>query len=235
MRQYCERKGDCTTFVRTSLILLLTAPILLAGCSATGPAVRGDEEYAAVRPQQPLPAEQNNGAIFQVAHAAPLFEDYKARRVGDILTVILQENTNAAKSASTSTAKESSVSIGAPTVFGKTHDRLGASVGGQRDTGGSGDSRQSNQLTGSITVTVAELLPNGNMVIQGEKWLRLNQGQEYVRLRGIVRPMDVSPTNTVVSTQIADAQISYGGTGAIADANAPGWLSRFFLSPLWPF
>lgn len=221
----------------TNLIRIATlgvAALALSGCGATLGPKRGDSEFSAVRAELPPPPEQNNGAIYLAGHAMPFFEDYKARRVGDILTVILQERTNASKSASTSTSKEGSISMGNPSLFGKSYD-LGASVSGDRENSGSGDSRQSNQLTGSITVTVAEVLPNGNLVIQGEKWLQLNQGKEYVRLRGMVRAHDIRPDNAVLSTQIADAQISYGGTGALADANSAGWLSRFFMSPLWPF
>ena len=79
------------------------------------------------------------------------------------------------------------------------------------------------------------MLPNGNLRIQGEKWIAINQGDEYVRLRGIVRPVDIGPSNTVLSTQVADAQISYRGKGAPADSNAMGWLARFFITPFWPF
>jgi flagellar L-ring protein FlgH len=90
-------------------------------------------------------------------------------------------------------------------------------------------------LEGSIAVTVADVLPNGNLIVQGEKWMRINQGEEYIRLRGIVRPVDIGANNSVLSTQIADAQFAYGGTGAVAASSSPGWLSRFFGSPLWPF
>jgi flagellar L-ring protein FlgH len=110
-----------------------------------------------------------------------------------------------------------------------------ASVDAGRDFEGQGDAAQSNLLEGTVTVTVAEVLPNGNLVVQGEKWMRLNQGEEYLRLRGIVRPVDIRADNTVLSTQIGDARIAYGGTGTLAHSSAPGWLSRFFNSPLWPF
>ena len=98
-----------------------------------------------------------------------------------------------------------------------------------------GDSSQSNSLSGNITVTVAAVHPNGNMLVRGEKLLTLNQGAEVVRISGLVRPVDVTPQNTVLSTQIADAQITYSGTGAIAQSNQQGWLARFFNSPYWPF
>jgi flagellar L-ring protein FlgH len=94
---------------------------------------------------------------------------------------------------------------------------------------------QSNLLEGSITVTVAEVLPNGNLVVQGEKWMRINQGEEYIRLRGIVRPVDIACRQHRAVHQVADAQLAYGGTGTLAQSTSPGWLTRFFNSPLWPF
>ena len=100
---------------------------------------------------------------------------------------------------------------------------------------GAGGSEQSNSLKGDITVTVAAVYPNGNMLIKGEKVMHLNQGSEVIRISGIVRPADVTPKNTVFSTQIADVQITYAGDGAVADSNEQGWLARFFNSPLWPF
>jgi flagellar L-ring protein precursor FlgH len=90
-------------------------------------------------------------------------------------------------------------------------------------------------LQGAIAVQVAKVLPNGNLVVQGEKWIKLNQGDEFIQLRGIIRPEDISPLNTIPSSLVADARISYGGTGIIEEANTPGWLTRFFTSPLNPF
>jgi flagellar L-ring protein FlgH len=110
-----------------------------------------------------------------------------------------------------------------------------ATSNAKRAFDGSGNASQSNQLSGEVAVTVAEVLPNGNLVIQGEKWLGINQGNEFVRIRGIIRPVDISASNTVQSTQVANAQLYYGGTGALQDSNAQGWLSRFFNSPIWPF
>lgn len=201
-------------------------------------------EYRPSAPIVPIPPASNHGAIFQAVQGQGLFEDYKARRVGDLVTVVLAESTNAKKSAGTSTSKESELELnmGGVNVAGKPLFQLddgvalfGAAGGGKRSFDGSGKSTQSNQLTGEITVTVAEVLPNGNLVVQGEKWLGINQGNEFVRLRGIIRPVDISAANSVLSTQIANAQLSYGGTGAIRDSNTQGWLSRFFNSPIWPF
>jgi flagellar L-ring protein precursor FlgH len=100
---------------------------------------------------------------------------------------------------------------------------------------GEGTSAQSNVLTGFISVTVAKRLVNGNLLVRGQKWITINQGREYVRIQGIVRPVDIAPDNTVLSTQVADAIIAYGGTGTLADANTKGWLARFFDSKWMPF
>ncbi|OOG27128.1 flagellar basal body L-ring protein [Thioalkalivibrio denitrificans] len=228
-----------TTAINTrirSMPALLLAALLLGGCASVMPVQRGDNpDFTAVKPPEPIPAEYNNGAIYQSSYEIRLFEDYKARRVGDILTVRLAERTQARKSANTSTSKDSSASIGTPTILGHEVPEFETSVGGSRSFEGQGDSAQSNQLDGQITVMVADVLPNGNLVVQGEKWIRLNQGEEYIRLRGIVRPVDVRADNTVLSTQIANAQVAYGGSGTLADSNSPGWLTRFFNSPIFPF
>jgi len=224
------------------LLAALLLPVLLAAC-AGGPhgVVRGDDPaFRPVAPAAPVPPEQNNGAIFQVSQNGGLFSDDKAHRVGDILTVRLAERTQARKSANTSSSKESSLEIPNPTIFGggvtiNGRPVLNNAIDGTRSFGGRGDSAQSNQLDGNITVTVAEVLANGNLVIQGEKWIRINQGEEYIRLHGVVRPVDIRADNTVMSTQIANAQVAYGGSGTLADSNSPGWLTRFFNSPIWPF
>lgn len=223
-------------------IVALLAALLSAGCATRpAPIERGDDRaYQAVEAQQPVPPEANHGAIFQAANASALFEDFKARRVGDILTVLLAERTNARKSANANTSKDSSLSLLDPTLLGRPVTRDGVpllnnELDMSRSFDGKGDAAQSNQLEGSITVTVAAVMPNGNLVIQGEKWVKINQGQEYIRLRGIVRPVDIRSDNTVLSTQVGDAQVAYGGTGTVAHASSPGWLTRFFNSPVWPF
>ena len=214
--------------------------ILLAGCSRPSMLVRpGEAEYAPVEPIVPPPVVNNSGSIYTAAYARPWFEDIKARQVGDLLTVVLDEQTDASKSASTEITKDNSTDIAAPTVLGKditlNGNPLSTKLDSANDFSGESDSEQSNNLQGSITVTVAQVLPNGNLVIQGEKWIAINQGDEYVRLRGIVRPVDIGPTNTISSTQVANAQITYKGKGAPADSNAVGWLARFFISPIWPY
>jgi flagellar L-ring protein precursor FlgH len=213
----------------------------LGGCASAPAVTKGaDGRFSATLPAAPLPSERNQGAIYQPAFAATLFEDYKARRVGDLLTVVLAEQTNARKSANASTSRDAGAQVLDPTVLGRPVTRggvpiLNTDVDAKQSFNGEGSAEQSNELEGSIAVTVADVLPNGNLVVQGEKWMKINQGEEYIRLRGIVRPVDIGPNNSVLSTQVADAELAYGGTGTVARSSTPGWLSRFFASPLWPF
>ena len=169
-----------------------------------------------------------------------LFENLAARRVGDILTITLVENTKAKKQASLDASKDNSISVTAPTLWGVAsqallgHD-LETSMKSNHRFQGEGQAQQTNSLTGNISVTVVQVLPNGNLKIRGEKRVTLNDGNEYIRLSGIVRPEDVTVSNTVPSTKIADATIMYTGDGSIADSSKVGWLARFFLSPIFPF
>jgi flagellar L-ring protein precursor FlgH len=160
--------------------------------------------------------------------------------VGDLITVLLVERTDASKNASTNTSKSSSVDTGMPTIAGRsvTDDSiplLNNSIAGERDFTGEGDSTQSNSLDGSVTVTVARVLSNGNLLVRGEKRITLNQGEEFIQISGIVRPIDVNTNNTVLSTRIADARITYSGKGPLASSNKPGWLTRFFSSVWFPY
>lgn len=185
-----------------------------------------------------LPAQQN-GAIYQAHNNRLLFNDLKARRPGDLITVILSENTVAAKSASTRSSKDSTIDIPAPTLLGTGVTRngrpLSTNLEGGNSFSGTGDSNQSNSLNGNITVTVTGVTPAGNLMIQGEKLLTLNSGHEVISISGIVRPVDITPENTVVSTLIANANIVYSGKGLIADSNKAGWLTRIVNGKFWPF
>lgn len=222
-----------------SMLGAVSLCLLVVGCSTTHQAI-SDPDFAPVRPVNVAPLPISDGSIYKTGFGVALFEDTKAHRIGDIITVILQEKTNSSKTASTTTAKETDISLAAPTIFGKGvvhrgNEVLSASVSADRDFAGEGDSTQSNSLTGQISVTVVDVYPNGNLMIRGEKLLTLNQGSEHVRISGIVRAGDVTPTNTVFSTQVANARIVYGGQGVLADANTKGWLSRMFDSNWWPF
>ncbi|MHC8291355.1 flagellar basal body L-ring protein FlgH [Pseudomonas sp. XS1P51] len=225
-------------------VLALSGAIVLAGCVAPPPKPN-DPYYAPVLPRTPLPAAANNGSIYQAGFEQNLYGDRKAFRVGDIITITLNERTQASKNANSQIDKNSNTSVGLTSLFGSsltTNNPIGsndlsldAGYSADRATKGDSKSGQSNSLTGSITVTVADVLPNGIIVVRGEKWLTLNTGDELVRIAGLVRADDIATDNTVSSTRVADARITYSGTGAFADASQPGWFDRFFLSPLFPF
>jgi flagellar L-ring protein precursor FlgH len=183
---------------------------------------------------------QANGAIYQAGHDVALFENAVARRVCDTLTIRLNERTNASKSSTTSTSKSTNIDLPGPIIAGRPvtangTEILSASVDNNAEFDGEGASTQSNRLEGDITVTVAQRLSNGNLLVRGQKWISINQGQEYVRIQGIVRPIDIDPDNTISSLKVADAMIAYGGKGALANANSPGLLARFFNLPFLPF
>jgi len=222
------------------LSFLVAAFALLGACATMPPPSRQEMSYAPTPPNEALferaPAD---GAIYHGEQNMELFSDPRAHRIGDILTIELVENTQASKKATTKTSKTNKDDIPAPNLFGRTPKiggkEISFGVGSDHAFAGDGESSQSNQLSGQITVTVAERIPNGNLVVRGEKWLTINQGQELVRIAGIVRPQDIGQDNTVASTRVANANIAYTGRGTLADANTQGWLSRFFNSKYMPF
>lgn len=213
--------------------------LLLTACAASGPSLppAGFEPSYPSNAQAPSPAP---GAIYRGGGTGglSLFADQKARHVGDILTVQLVERTQASATSSTNASKSSNVAVPAPTLFGAPATiggrTLDSEVGAESEFGGSGNSTQSNRLDGSVTVTVAERLPNGYLVVRGQKWIRINQANEHIQIQGIVRPADIGPDNTILSSRVADAQIAYRGRGSLAQANAQGWLTRFFQSAAFP-
>ncbi len=219
------------------------APILvavgLAGCSLLKSHDHKPEAAAPARALPP-PMPRTDGAIYQQGQEMALFADLKARRVGDVLTVVLNEATAASKNAATTTSKTSAVTDTGPTIFGRsitTHGVpiLDTTLSGSHTFDGEGTASQGNSFVGSLTVTVTEVQSNGNLVVVGDKTLKLNQGDEFIHISGVVRPADVATNNTVTSDKIADARISYSGKGVIANANRMGWLTRFFNSVLSPF
>jgi len=226
----------------SALVRILTVALSCTTLTAcmSGTTVRRPE-YRPVIPAAFTTPAPLTGGLYQAGYNMELFSDVKARRVGDVITVILQEKTDAKKSAKTNTEKETELDLPNPTIFGRDNITIGGypvfnlDLDSQNSFDGAGGSSQSNSLKGDITVTVAAVYPNGNMLIKGEKVMHLNQGSEVIRISGLVRPADVTPENTIFSTQIADVQITYAGDGAVAQSNEQGWLARFFNSPLWPF
>jgi flagellar L-ring protein FlgH len=188
----------------------------------------------------PPPTPRTEGAIYQSGQQIELFADLKARRVGDVLTIRLTEATNASKSAVTKTTKTTGVNNTGPTVLGRTITTGGVPIftttlAGADSFDGEGSSTQGNSLAGSLTVTVMEVQLNGNLVVQGDKTLKLNQGDEFVHVSGVVRVADIQADNTVTSDRVSDAHISYSGKGVIDSSNRMGWLARFFNSKYAPY
>lgn len=204
----------------------------------------GDVAFAPTYPIAPDRGKSSyNGSIYSNQTSLSLFETPRARRVGDILTVMLVEKTEANKKAENSSTKDSTSVITNPTILGSALNmtalgkgyNLGTNNTGTRDFAADSESKQNNKLSGSISVTVKQVLSNGNMVIQGEKWIEINTGNEYVRLSGMVRPQDITPDNTVASDRVANARIAYSGTGQNHDGQNMGWISKFLWSSLFPF
>lgn len=219
--------------------LLLAGAALLSACVIHPSARPNDPSYAPAMPPTPAQQPATNGSLFRASGGLDLFSDRTARQVGDILTVVLQESTISRKSSNVGISKDSDTNIGEASVLGRAVTaggyNLSANLGARREFSGEADADQSNNLRGNISVTVVNVWPNGTLEIRGEKWMTLNRGDEYIRITGLVRPDDVQPNNQILSTHVANARITYAGSGALADSQSMGWLSRFFNSAYWPF
>ncbi|WCE03748.1 flagellar basal body L-ring protein FlgH [Pseudoxanthomonas sp. JBR18] len=222
-----------------AVVLAVTASALLSGCVAAGD-VRPYAPMAPIVPVAMPVAQPSAGAIYAAGPGLNLYGDRRARDVGDLLTITLVESTTASSTANTAITKSDSVDMTNPTLLGAPLSVGGLGIlnnntAGDRSFAGKGNTAQSNKMQGSITVTVVQRLANGNLVVQGQKNMRLNQGDELVQVQGIVRAADIAPDNTIPSSKVAEARIAYGGRGAVAQSNAMGWLSRFFNSRLSPY
>lgn len=223
---------------RRNLSALLCFALAATGCAGYG----GIDDDAMPMPDYELPQGDapTAGSIYSPDTALRIFEDLRPSRVGDIVTVRLVERTIAQQNSSTSTSKSTAADLENPTVLGRpvTKDGdplLSGRLGGDMSFDGEGSSNQSNRLDGDIAVTVVDRLPNGNLVVQGEKWVTINQGREFIRLSGVIRPYDIEPDNTITSGRVANAQITYSSKGVMAAANRMGLITRFFHSVLYPY
>lgn len=211
-------------------LVLIYAVILLASCGADRPETgfAAALPAPAVQPAPPIAA----GGIFQASQGyAGLYEGTRARRVGDALTILLVENITANKSASGNTSRSGSASITPPTaglLSFLNPNALNAAANGSFN--GKGSAAQNSTLNGVVSVTIAEVRPNGTARIVGEKHMSLSQGKEWVQFSGIIRLADIDADNQLPSTRVADAQINYAGKGSVQQASRPGWLSKFFSS-----
>ncbi len=209
---------------------------LLQGCALDAMEPKPDDpQYAPALPEDDYAAVVPTGGIYNpYTSSNGMYSDTSAHRVGDIISVNLEEATRASKNAGTTLEKNNSLNIGGANIFGQDV-HLGkytpnVSLNNSSNFDGSSDASQSNSLQGQISVSVVRVYANGNLQVQGEKWLMLNNGNEYVRVTGIIRPEDISSDNTVSSQRIANARIQYGGTGDFASTQERGWLSKFFNS-----
>ena len=226
--------------MQISLMHASAFSIVMLSSSACSVVKVVEPDFSPAKPEVVITNETDTASIYKVSTNRFFFEDIRARRVGDVINVILDEQTDASKTASTSANKGTTIGLPSPSLFGGAvtiggREILANDISASSDFSGSGDSSQSNQLSGSIAVVVEEVLSNGNMRIRGQKQLTLNQGSEIVRVAGLIRPVDITPQNTVQSNKIADANITYGGSGLLADANKAGWITRFLTSSIWPF
>ncbi len=214
-----------------AIVLASLMALGLAGCSTVPESIV--HQPAATRPQMPAAVAPTNGAIFQSAAYRPMFEDRRARMAGDMLTIAISERTSAGKTAANSTSKTGSVEFSAPTLFGvpaTTTAKTALAAGGENSFEDKGSASSSNTFSGTITTTVVEVLPNGNLVVSGEKQIAFDKGVEYVRFSGIVNPDNITTGNVVSSTQVAEARVEYRTNSRIDKAEMMSQLTRFFLS-----
>ena len=222
--------------------LLVLVLIMLSGCDS---APKRDPEFAATPPPAIPAVPRGNGSIYQAGFERSWFENVRARRVGDILLVNLVEETEASHSNEGDVNRNNNTSVTAPTLFGRDLTfkipgqdgmyNLSQALQSSTAFDGDGENTQENEFTGSVSVTVTEVLSNGYLRIRGEKRIGMTGGNEYIRVSGLVRPEDIDDRNTVDSTRVADATLVYVGDGQVADASKMGWLARFFISAVWPF
>ena len=211
---------------------------LLSGCAAiqaTPPSAV--HQPMSVRPEAMATALPANGAIYQTVQARPLFEDRRARRIGDTITINLVERNTAQKSANANATRNGNMTAGIGPISRLPLSGLNGlelEAEAESDFNGKGAAAANNVFNGTITVTVIDVYPNGNLLVSGEKMVAINQGNEFIRFSGVVNPATVTTSNTVQSTQVADARIEYKGSGYINDNQVMGWLQRFFVA-LLPF
>ena len=207
--------------------------VALTACSEVAEE-RASEDYQPIYnfPEEEDPSALPSGAIYSSAQVGLFATDRRAARVGDILTIAFTESFSATKSQNAASTKTSSTNLTLPLLSTGTGSEL--TTGGGQNFAGSGTAAQSNSLSGQVSVHVIRVLPGGNLEILGQKRLTLNNGDEYIRVHGIVRPEDISSDNVVQSDRIANADIRYIGAGELADTGKQGWLGRT-LTAVNPF
>jgi flagellar L-ring protein precursor FlgH len=217
-------------------LTLLAAALILAGCSALNPRPPVDiAEPTYVKPEPVAAPVINNGAIFQASQYRPLFEDHRARLVGDTITVQIVEKVSASQKSTSSIDKSGKLAAGVtalPGISANSFSRATAAATSSNTFDGKGSTENSNDFSGTITATVIEVLPNGHLIISGEKQIGVNHNVDVLLFSGQVYQRAIQAGNSVASAQIANVRIEQRGKGQQADAQGIGWLGRFFLNVL---
>tara|TARA_Y100000782_G_C10187224_1_gene267488 strand:+ start:5031 stop:5759 length:729 start_codon:yes stop_codon:yes gene_type:complete len=238
--------------IKLSATVLLV--MLLAGCSTTDheqyvqcKVVHGEpkcpiqkqsrarEDYEVAKDAYQVGLNYENGSLYSDSYMFSLYSDKRAYRVGDILTVVLNERTQSSKSADSNLEKNTDVDVSVPFAGNLNVADFNLGIGSSTEFDGGSSASQQNFLSGAITVRVIHVLSNGTLVIKGRKQIQLNQGDEYIEMEGLVRPDDIDVANRISSLRVAEAQISYTGSGTLADASSPGWFTSLFSRYLNPF
>ena len=222
------------------IITLLSFSVVLSGCLKPINIKKTPDDFKPIKQQVLNVQRKDNGSIYQHGMRVGLFDDTTAKYVGDVLTIVLIENTNASATSNTNSSKDNKVDLPGPTLAGQKVTKEGVEIlqnkfSGEREFSGQGTSAMNSSFNGKISVTVANVLPNRNLVVRGEKMMMLNQSDEYVRFIGIVRPQDIKQDNSIDSTRVANVHMAYGGQGDLSAANKMGALGRFFQSQAWPY
>ena len=224
--------------MKFSAALALAALALLSGCASIYPTTpTAVHQPMTARPEARAQALPATGSIYQAAYARPLFEDRRARNVGDTITINLVERNTAQKSANANATRNGNMTAGIGPISRLPLSGLNGlelEAEAESDFNGKGAAAANNVFNGTITVTVIDVYPNGNLLVSGEKMVAINQGNEFIRFSGVINPNNVTAANTVQSTQVADARIEYRGSGFIDESNTMGWLQRFFVA-IMPF
>lgn len=219
------------------LAIALTLAVLASGCETMSSKVDLEPVQPVRYAQAPVVNAVPSGSLFQAASYRPAFEDPRARLPGDTLTVQIIERLNASQTSSASIDRTGDVSgsVSAfPFLKAPLLDKLTLGASSENKFAGDGKNLNNNTFSGSITTTVQEVLPNGHLVVVGEKQIGVNQNVDVLRFSGTVDPKQIKPGNTVASTQVANVRVESRGRGAQGEAMAIGWLARFFLSVI-PF
>ncbi|MDR1162442.1 MAG: flagellar basal body L-ring protein FlgH [Candidatus Accumulibacter sp.] len=215
---------------------LAAALLLILGACTTVPPTNIHQPMT-VRPPERTAILAASGSIYQPGASRALFEDRRARFIGDTMTIVIAETTSATANSNTQLSRESNISASVPLISrlpGKSFQGLQLSAESTNEFNGGGTATARNVFTGNIAVTIIEVLPNGNLLVSGEKQVAIGTGTEYIRLSGVVNPYYITSANTISSANVADARIEYKESGVLSEAQVMGWLSRFFLSFL-PF